>query len=214
MITLTTYEWVPDFAVPLMRAFRVRWALEEAGLPYGVRTVALGPEQRSPEHLARQPFGQAPVIEEDGLVLFESGAIALYVAGKSEKLLPRDRIERERATAWVFAALNSVEIWIQQLASLDFFHAKEEWTKEWRPQIEKLVRDRLELLEKALGGKDYLEGTFTVGDLMMSDVLRILDHSKLLDEYPHLNAYKQRCEARPAFQRAMQAQMEGFKKAA
>ena len=214
MITLTTYQWVPDFAVPLMRAFRVRWALEEAGLPYNVRTVALGPEQRSPEHLARQPFGQAPAIEEDGLVLFESGAIALYVAGKSERLLPRDRIERERATAWVFAALNSVEIWIQQLASLDFFHAKEEWTKEWRPQIEKLVRDRLELLEKALGGKDYLEGKFTVGDLMMSDVLRILDHSKLLDEYPHLSAYKQRCEARPAFQRAMQAQMEGFKKAA
>ncbi len=214
MITLTTYEWVPDFAVPLMRAFRVRWALEEAGLPYGVRTVALGPEQRSPEHLARQPFGQAPAIEEDGLVLFESGAIALYVAGKSEKLLPSGRIERERATAWVFAALNSVETWIQQLASLDFFHAKEEWTKQWRPQIEKLVRDRLELLEKALGGKDYLEGTFTVGDLMMSDVLRILDNSKLLDEYPRLSAYKQRCEARPAFQRAMKAQMEGFKKAA
>lgn len=214
MITLTTYQWVPDFAVPLMRAFRVRWALEEAGLPYGVRTVALGPEQRSPEHLARQPFGQAPAIEEDGLVLFESGAIALYVAGKSEKLLPSGRIERERATAWVFAALNSVETWIQQLASLDFFHAKEEWTKQWRPQIEKLVRDRLELLEKALGGKDYLEGTFTVGDLMMSDVLRILDNSKLLDEYPRLSAYKQRCEARPAFQRAMKAQREGFKKAA
>ena len=214
MITLTTYEWVPDFAVPLMRAFRVRWALEEAGLPYKVRTVALGPEQRSPEHLARQPFGQAPAIEEDGLVLFESGAIALYVAEKSEKLLPQDWIERERATAWVFAALNSVEIWIQQLASLDFFHAKEEWTKEFRPGIEKLVHDRLDLLEKALGGKDYLEGTFTVGDLMMTDVLRILDHTTIVEAYPQLSAYKQRCHARPAFQRAMQAQMEGFKKAA
>ena len=133
MITLTTYKWVPDFAAPLMRALRVRWALEEAGLPYNVHTLALGPEQRSPEHLSRQPFGQAPAIEEDGLILFESGAIALYVAEKSEKLVPSDRIERERATAWVFAALNSVEIWIQQLASLDFFHAKQEWTKEWRP---------------------------------------------------------------------------------
>lgn len=110
MITLTTYKWVPDFAAPLMRAFRVRWALEEAGLPYNVRTLALGPEQRSSEHLARQPFGQAPAIEEDGLILFESGAIALYVAEKSETLLPDNRIERERATAWVFAALNSVEI--------------------------------------------------------------------------------------------------------
>ncbi len=214
MITLTTYEWVPDFAAPLMRAFRVRWALEEAGLPYKVRTVALGPEQRSPEHLARQPFGQAPAIEEDGLVLFESGAIALYVAEKTEKLLPRDRIERERATAWVFAALNSVETWIQQLASLDFFHAKEEWTKEFRPGIEKMVHDRLELLEKALGEKDYLEGTFTVGDLMMADVLRFLDHTTIVEAYPRLNAYKQRCHARPAFQRAMQAQTEGFKKAA
>ena len=214
MITLTTYEWVPDFAVPLMRAFRVRWALEEAGLPYKVRKVALGPEQRSPEHLARQPFGQAPAIEEDGLVLFESGAIALYVAEKSETLLPKDRVARERATAWVFAALNSVEIWIQQLASLDFFHANQEWTKEFRPGIEKLVHDRLDLLEKALGGKDYLEGTFTVGDLMMADVLRILDHTNIIDAYPRLSAYKQRCQARPAFQRAMQAQMEGFKKAA
>jgi len=214
MITLTTYEWVPDFAVPLMRAFRVRWALEEAGLPYKVRTVALGPEQRSPEHLARQPFGQAPAIEEDGLVLFESGAIALYVAEKSEKLLPGDRIGRERATAWVFAALNSIEIWIQQLASLDFFHAKEEWTKEFRPQIEKQVHERLDQLEKALGEKDYLEGEFTVGDLMMADVLRILDHTKIVDGYPRLSAYKQRCQARPAFQRAMKAQTEGFKKAA
>jgi len=210
MITLTTYKLVPDFAAPLMRAFRVRWALEEVGLPYNVRTLALGPEQRSPEHLARQPFGQAPTIEEDGLILFESGAIALYVAEKSEKLLPKDRIERERATAWVFAALNSVEIWIQQLASLDFFHAKEEWTKEWRPQIEKLVQDRLGMLEKALDGKDYLEEKFTVGDLMMADVLRILDHTNLVDAYPRLNAYKQRCEARPAFTKALADQMAAF----
>jgi len=214
MITLTTYEWVPDFAAPLMRAIRVRWALEEAGLPYKVRTLALGPEQRSPEHLARQPFGQAPAIEEDGLILFESGAIALYVAEKSEKLLPRDRIGRERATAWVFAALNSVEIWIMELALIDFFHAKEEWTKERRPQIEKFVRDRLGMLEKALDGKDYLEGGFTVGDLMMADVLRILDRTDIFDSYPRLAAYKRRCTERPAFQRAMKAQIDGFKTAA
>lgn len=214
MITLTTYAWVPDFAAPLMRAFRVRWALEEAGLPYTVRTVALGPEQRSPEHLARQPFGQAPAIEEGGLTLFESGAIALYVAEKSEALLPPDAIGRERATAWVFAALNSVETWIQQLASIDFFHAKEAWSKERRPQLEKQLRERLGQLEQALGAKDYLETRFTVGDLMMADVLRILDHTNLLADYPGLAAYKRRCEARPAFQRALQAQIDGFKKAA
>ena len=214
MITLTTYKWVPDFAAPLMRAFRVRWALEEAGLPYMVRTLALGPEQRSPEHLARQPFGQAPAIEEDGLILFESGAIALYVAEQSEGLLPKDRIDRERATAWLFAALNSIEIWIQQLASIDFFHANKEWTKDWRPQVEKMVRDRLGTLESVLDGKEYLEGSFTVGDLMMADVLRILDHTNLVNAYPQLSAYKRRCEARPAFQRAMKAQMDGFKNAA
>ena len=214
MITLTTYKWVPDFAAPLMRAFRVRWALEEAGLAYNVRTLALGPEQRSAEHLARQPFGQAPAIEECGLTLFESGAIALYIAKKSGNLLPSDPIERERATAWVFAALNSVEIWIQQLAGIDFFHANEEWTKERRPQVEKMVRDRLAMLERALDGKDYLEGKFTVGDLMMVDVLRILDHTNLLDSYPYLNDYKRRCEARSAFKRALERQIEGFKNAA
>lgn len=214
MITLTTYEWVPDFAAPLMRAFRVRWALEEAGMSYQVRTVALGPEQRSPEHLARQPFGQAPAIEEDGLTLFESGAIALHIAGKSEALLPNDEAARARATAWLFAALNSVEIWIQELAGIDLFHAKEAWVKERRPRVEALVRDRLTLLERALGGKDYLEGRFTVGDLMMADVLRTLRHTDLLDAYPALKAYKERCEARPAFRRAMKAQMEGFRAAA
>ena len=160
MITLTTYAWVPDFAAPLMRAFRVRWALEEIGLPYNVRTVALGPDQKSPAHLARQPFGQAPAIEEGALTLFESGAIALYVAEKSDDLLPREPIARARATAWVFAALNSVETWIQQLASIDFFHKKESWAKEARPGIEKLVRERLSQLEKVLEGKDYLEGSF------------------------------------------------------
>lgn len=214
MITLTTYAWVPDFAVPLMRAFRVRWALEEAGLPYTVRTVALGPEQRSPEHLARQPFGQAPAIEEGGLTLFESGAIALYVAEKSEALLPRDAIGRERATAWVFAALNSVEPWIQQLASIDFFHADEAWTREPRPRLEKQVRERLGQLEQALGAKEHLETRFTVGDLMMTDVLRILDHTDLVAAHPRLAAYKRRCEARPAFARALQAQIDGFKAAA
>lgn len=214
MITLTTYAWVPDFAAPLMRAFRVRWALEEIGLPYNVRTIALGPEQKSPEHLSRQPFGQAPAIEEDGLTLFESGAIALYVAEKSDDLLPRERIARARVTAWVLAALNSVETWIQQLASIDFFHKKDAWAKEARPGIEKLVRVRLSQLDAVLEGRDYLETTFTVGDLMMCDVLRILDHTDILASYPNVSAYKARCEARPAFARALKAQIEGFKKAA
>lgn len=214
MIMLTTYEWVPDFAAPLMRAFRVRWALEEAGLPYQVRYVTLGPEQRSPEHLARQPFGQAPAIEDNGLTLFESGAIALYVAEKSPALLPNDPIKRARATAWVFAALNSVETAVQQLGEIVFFHQDAEWAKQRRPDVESFARDRLAMLQGALGEKPYLEDTFTVGDLMTADVLRIIDSTHLIDEYPALKAYKERCEARPAFQRAMKAQMDGFAQAA
>ena len=214
MITLTTYDWVPDFAAPLMRAFRVRWALEEAGLPYRVRTITLGPEQRSPEHLARQPFGQAPAIEEGGLVLFESGAIVLHIAERSEALLPADPVARTRAVGWLFAALNSVENGIQELAAIDLFHAEEAWTRARRPQVEEFVRNRLAMLEGALGRKDYLEGRFTVGDLMMADVLRILGHTAILDACPALSAYRERCEARPAFQRAMAAQMAGFREAA
>lgn len=214
MITLTTYKWVPDFAQPLMRAFRVRWALEEAGLPCKVRFVSLGEEQKSPAHLARQPFGQAPAIEEDGLVLHESGAIALYIAEKSEALLPKDRIGRERATAWVFSALNSIENGIQELGSIIFFHKDAAWAKERRPQVEHFVRLRLGQLAEALGDKDYLEGRFTVGDLMMSDVLRIIDSTGIINDFPTLKAYKHRCESRPAFQRAMQAQMAQFAEAA
>jgi glutathione S-transferase len=212
MITLTTYRWVPDFAQPLMRAFRVRWALEEAGLPYEVRYVELGSPQRSDEHLKRQPFGQAPAIEVDGLTLFESGAIALHIAEKSEALLPRDSLGRARAIAWLIAALNSVETGIQQLAEIDLFHAKETWTKERRPQVQEFVKDRLSMLARSLGEKDYLEGRFTVGDLMMADVLRILRHTDLVVQYPRLKAYRERCEARPAFQRALKAQLEGFER--
>ncbi len=209
MITLTTYKWVPDFAAPLMRAFRVRWALEEAGLPYDIRLVALGPEQRSPEHLARQPFGQAPAIEDDGLILHESGAIALYIAEKSDTLMPKDRVGRERATAWVFSALNTIEPAVQELGSIIFFHKDAAWAKERRPQVEEFLRLRLGQLAKALGDKDYLEGRFTVGDLMMSDVFRIIDSTGIVDGFPTLRAYRDRCQARPAFQRAMKDQMEG-----
>jgi glutathione S-transferase len=138
----------------------------------------------------------------------------LHIAEKIEALLPKDPVGRARAIGWLFAALNSVEIAIQPLASIDFFHAKEAWSKERRPQVEAFVKDRLAMLARALGDKDYLEGRFTIGDLMMADVLRILDHTNMLDAYPTLKAYKERCEARPAFKRALNAQMDGFEQAA
>jgi len=213
MITLTTYKWIPDFAQPLMRALRVRWALEEAGIPYQVRTIAHDKRMEA-DHLLRQPFGQCPAIEEDGLTLFESGAIALYIAKQSEVLMPKERIAGARAVAWVFAALNSVEIAVQQLGEIDFFHKDAAWAKERRPMVEAFVKQRLGMLAQALGEKEYLEGRFTVGDLMMADVLRILGDGPILNDFPTLKAYRDRCMARPAYQRAMAAQLDGFKQAA
>lgn len=210
MITLFTYAWVPDFAAPLMRALRVRWALEEAQRPYSVQQVALGPEQRSAPHLARQPFGQAPAIKDGDLLLHESGAIVLHIAADCDALLPRAGNAQARAVAWLFSALNTVETPVQELGGIDFFHADVAWARERRPQVEADVRDRLGLLSRALGDQPYLEGIFTVGDLMMADVLRILDHTLLLEEFPALMNYKLRCEARPAFQRALRAQLDGF----
>ncbi len=212
MITVTAFKWVPPFAQGLVRDLRARWALEEAGLPYEVKLI--DPTiQASADYRARQPFGQVPVLEDDGLVLFESGAIVLHVGARSEALLPRDPHARARAVTWVFAALNSVEIAIQGLAEIDLFHASEDWVKVRRPQVEEWVVQRLRELAAALGDREYLEGRFTAGDLMMTTVLRILRHTDLLDREPRLKAYKERCEARPAFQRALCGQLSAFEAA-
>jgi glutathione S-transferase len=209
MITVTAFRWVPPFARGLVRDLRVRWALEEAGLDYETRLI--GPaDQASAEFRTRQPFGQVPVYEEDGLVLFESGAIVLHIAAKSEVLLPADEAGRARATGWLLAALNSIEVVVQPLASIDLFYADQEWAKLHRPDQEKDVQRRLAELGTWLGNRDYLEGRFTAGDLMMATVLQILRHTDLVAADPRLKAYLARCEARPAFQRALRAQMDDF----
>jgi glutathione S-transferase len=132
MITITTYSWVPPFAQGLVRDLRVRWALEEAGLPYQAKLIA-HPERLSPDHLTRQPFAQVPVYEEDGVSLFESGAIVLHIAERSEALLPKDAGGRGRAIQWIFAALNSVEQFVQSYVALDAFYANEQWAKLRKP---------------------------------------------------------------------------------
>jgi glutathione S-transferase len=209
MITVTAFKSVPPFAQGLVRDLRVRWALEEAGIPYRVRLLGRG-EQTSAEHRAMQPFGQVPVYEEDGLVLFESGAIVLHVGARSETLLPADPGARARAITWVFAALNSLETVVQELASIDLFAADQEWAKLHRPDAERDAQRRLAELASALGSRDFLEGRFSAGDLMMTTVLRILRHTDLVDAEPRLKAYQARCESRPAFQRALQGQMSAF----
>ena len=213
MIKLTAFRALPSFAQGLARDFRVRWALEEAGVPYEVRLI--GPDdQASAAYRALQPFGQVPAIEADGLKLFESGAIVLYIAERSEALAPPDAEGLARTKAWMFAALNSVEPAVQTLVALDLFHAGEAWAAERRPMAVEAVQKRLAALEQWLGGRDYLEDRFTAGDLLMTTVLRILRHTDIVSGRPALRAYQERCEARPAFQKAMADHLKPYQAAA
>jgi glutathione S-transferase len=192
-----------------VRDLRVRWALEEAGLAYEERLIEFG-DQSSESHRALQPFGQIPVYQEDGLTLFESGAIVLHIAERSEALMPVNPGARARVKQWIFAALNSVEPQIQQLVSNDLFRASEEWKNVSRPAVEQMVNKRLFELSTRLSGHAFLEGGFTAADLMMSQVLRLLRHTRLVAEVPTLHADCRRCEARPAFQRALADQLAAF----
>ena len=209
MITITAFKMVPPFAQGVVRDLRARWALEEAGIPYQVRLIDPA-IQATPEYRAQQPFGQVPAMTDNDLKLFESGSILLHIAQRSDVLLPKAEKERARAISWVFAALNSIEPSIQQLAEIDFFWPNQEWTKQRRPDVVNMARRRLSELATWLGDRDYLEGRFTAGDLMMTTVLRILRHTDLVAEQPKLAAYQSRNESRPAFQRALKAQMSAF----
>ncbi len=209
-IQVTAFRWVPPFAQGYVRDLRVRWALEEAGLPY--EATLIDPQiQGSESYREWQPFGQVPAYKDGQVEMFESGAIVLHIANKSEALAPMDEAGRARVTTWVLAALNSVEPHVQNLVHLDVFHAGEAWTKERRPQAEAMLEARLAALGAWLGGKEYLEDRFTAGDLMMTTVLRELVDSGVLARFPTLDAYRRRCEARPTFGRALEAQMQPFR---
>jgi glutathione S-transferase len=212
-IQVSAFNWVPPFARGLVRDLRVRWALEEAGRDYAVRTLDARAE-RPADYLLEQPFGQVPSYSDETVNLFESGAIVLHIGEDCEALLPRDPAARARAVAWAFAALNSVETMVQQLAAIDLFYADAGWAKERRPEIERMVRGRLSAVATHLGDKEWLEGRFTAGDLLMVTVLRNLRQTDLVAEYPNLTAYQARGEARPAFQRALDAQMADFEEPA
>lgn len=211
MITVSAFKWVPDFAQGQVRDLRVRWALEEAGLPYRTRLLAQG-DQDAPEYRALQPFGQVPIFEEDGAVLFESGAIVLHIGERSETLLPKEPGARARATQWLVAALNSIEPHVMNLALIDLFYANEEWAKLRRPGAFAFVQKRLAALSRSLGEKSFLDGErFTAGDLMMTTVLRALKHTDLVSSEERLAAYVGRCTLRPAFKRALDAQLADFR---
>jgi glutathione S-transferase len=212
MITISAFRWVPPFAQGQVRDLRARWALEEAGLPYRTRLLEQGDQDKA-EYRALQPFGQVPIFEENGFVLFETGAIVLHIAERSETLLPNEAQARARATQWVIAALSSIEPFVMNVALIDLFYANEEWGKLRRPAAVEFMNKRTSALSKALGDKPFLDGdSFTAGDLMMATVLRILPAITANDE--RLAAYVARCTARPAFKRALDAQIGDFREAA
>ncbi len=205
-ITITAFERSPDGGKGLARDTRVRWALEEVGLPYDVRLVSFE-AMKQPAHLALHPFGQIPTYEEGDLALFETGSIVLHIAQRHAGLLPADANAQARAITWMFAALNSVEPVILELFTARILEGDKPWSKERLPVVEDRIRGRLKQLSARLGEADWLDGAFSAGDLMMASVLLRIRSSGILDEFPNLAAYLARGEARPAYKRAFAAQL-------
>jgi glutathione S-transferase len=208
---VTAYRWVPDFAQGLVRDLRVRWALEEIDRPYRVRLLDVT-KPRPDEYFCEQPFGQVPAYRDDEVQLFESGAILIHLGLQDERLLPADHAQRMRAIAWLIASLNSVEPAIFPLLMINVFNKGEPWTEEARPKFLERLNSRLKCMSDALGDKEWLEGCFTIADLMLVTVLRQLRGGKTVDQFPNLAALVARGEARPAFQRALADQLEVFAK--
>lgn len=205
-ITITAFERSPDGGKGLARDTRVRWALEEVSQPYEVRLVSFR-AMKEPAHLALNPFGQIPTYEEGDLALFETGSIVLHIAERYKGLLPDDANAKARAVTWIFAAINTVEPPILELATARLQEGDKPWREERMPLVQDRVRSRLAQLSAHLGDSDWLDGEFNAGDLMMVSVLLRLRASGLLDEFQNLARYVTRGEARPAYKRAFAAQL-------
>ncbi|MCA1433352.1 glutathione S-transferase family protein [Bradyrhizobium sp. BRP20] len=213
MPTITAFESSPDRGRGQARDMRVRWALEEVGQPYDVRLLSFV-AMKQPAHRSLHPFGQIPTYEDGDLTLFESGAIVLYIAERHDGLLAKDANARARAIAWMFAALSTVEPPIVELSMAMLLERDRSWHAERLPGLQERVRIRLGELSGHISNADWLDGAFSAGDLMMVTVLRRLNTSGLLDEYPDIAAYVARGETRPAFRRAFEAQLAVFNAAA
>jgi glutathione S-transferase len=210
---VTGFSHVPPFARGLVRDLRVRWACEEIGRPYRAELLdAMAP--KPDDYRKWQPFGQVPALADGDLRLFESGAILLYLADDDERLLPREPQARWSAVSWLIAALNSVEPSLMQIVMVDVFLKKEPWTEQARPSFVQLAQSRLAAVSEALGEHEWLTGRFTIADIAMVTVLRNLNHTSIVAEFPNLAAYQARGEARPGFQRALADQLAGLDAAA
>jgi glutathione S-transferase len=205
-LTLYTYDWVPEFPRGYVRDVRVRWALEEAGLPYEVKSVAF--KNRSKEHFSHQPFGQVPYLVDGDISIFESGAILLHLGELSEKLMPRTPRERSDVIEWLIAALNSVE-----MASLPwtiFKFSGDKVKSEGAKQVDQFLQGRLDRMEQVLAGREWLTSQFSVADILMADVLRLVDRFDGLNHHKACQAYVKRATARHAFQKARADQIAHF----
>ena len=207
--TVTGFFKSPDEGKGFARDFRVRWALEEVGQAYDMRFVPFA-DLKKPAHLALDPFGKIPVYQEGGLVLFETGAIVLHIATRHPGLFPVDEAARERAIVWMFAALSTIEPPILEREAVRYLEQDKPWSQQRMPLVEDRVRDRLGQLSARLGDAEWIEGGFSAGDLMTIDVLRRLEGSGLLEEFPNVAAYVARGESRPAFGRALASQRADY----
>lgn len=205
-VEITGFNWVPDFARGFVRDLRPRWACEEIGLPYRMRLISPLPPKPA-EYLGEQPWGQVPVLHDEGVQLFESGAILLHLGEKDAHLLPREPQPRANAIAWLFAALNSVEPRMMELATVDIFSRGEEWAGLRRPSLIDAIGTRLDGLAAVLAEREWLADRFSVADIAMVTVLREAERARLLRDRPALAGYVARGTARPAFQRALDAQL-------
>lgn len=206
-LVLTTYDWVPETPRGYVRDIRVRWALEEAGLPY--RVVSTPFRDRGAEHFLHQPFGQTPWLTDGDVSISESGAILLYLGALSDQLMPADPCGRARVVEWVFAALNSVEMASLPWSLLMFAGTKDD-APEWKLFEGFLNHHRLRHMEPVVAEREWLAGSFSVADILMADVLRLVDRFNGLDAYPACRDYVVRATARPSFATAYRDQMAHF----
>ncbi len=208
-LVLTTYDWTPEAPRGYVRDLRIRWALEEAGLAYRVESTPF--KDRRPEHFAHQPFAQVPWLTDGDLSIFETGAILLHLGEMSDKLMPSERRARSEAKAWLIAALNSME-----MASVPWslFHFMGQTDAQMFAFFDNWVKNlRVARLETVLAKREWLAGSFSVADIAMADVLRLVDRFGGLDEAPVCKAYVERAMSRPAFKKAHADQMAHFAKA-
>jgi glutathione S-transferase len=208
-IEITAFDWVPDFARGLVRDLRPRWACEELGLAYRERLISA--RQRPEWYFVEQPWGQVPCLRDGEVRVFESGAILLHLAEREVALLPCEGQARADVLSWLFAAFNSVEPGFMELANVSLFSAGQDWAEARKPGLLERLGQKLDKVEQALGEREWLADEFSIADIAMISILRIARDSELIAGRSALHAYRTRGEARPAFQRALDAQLSAFK---